>query len=119
MDQSKLIVEISNTLPELTHEITTSINSKNPFAVVRVVTYYTRKMIEQHNDVMIKKCLKLMGSIYTKGNVVLKNAVADVFIFSLDTVFAPCSFTERKKLMGILPQSLRNVYLKQVYTSGI
>lgn len=117
MNQVKLITEIGAALPELEPEINE--NANRPFALVRAVTWYTRKMIEQHNEVMINKCMKIVGSIYTKGDAMLKNAVADVFVFSLDTVLTSCNLKERKKLINILPENLRAVYLKQVYSSGI
>lgn len=119
MNQTKLIVEIGTVLPELKPEIIRTANGSNPFAVVRTVTRYTRKMIEQHNDFMTGKCLKLIGNIYTKGDAVLKTAVADVFIFSLDTVLASCSLSDRKRFINMLPQSLQAVYLKQIYSSAI
>lgn len=119
MNQTKLIVEIGTVLPELEPEIIRTANGSNPFAVVRTVTRYTRKMIEQHNDLMTSKCLKLIGNIYTKGDVVLKTAVADVFVFSLDAVLASCSLSDRKRFINMLPQSLQAVYLKQIYSSAI
>jgi len=119
MNQTKLIVEIAAVLPELEPEITRTANGKNPFAVVRSVTRYTRKMIEQHNDLMVDKCMKLIGNIYIKGDAVLKTAVTDVSVFSLDAVLASCILSHRKRLINILPQSLQAVYLKQIYSSAI
>lgn len=119
MNQNKLLSELNATLPELESEISEITNNKTPISLMRSFNRYTQKMVEQHNDLMIEKCVKLIGEIYSKGDIILKNAVADVFIFSLDRILNSCNFYERKNFLNTLPKSLHALYLKQVYSSAI
>lgn len=119
MNTHQAAADITATLPELTHEVSRSINLQNPFALIRILTRYTQKMVQQHNTDMAEKCMTLIGRIYTKGDLMIKHAVEDVFVFSMDRITLSCTLSERNHLVKNIPAPLYRVYLKQVYKSGM
>lgn len=119
MNQLEAAREITTVIPEAAAEISGAGALKSPFTLIRIITGHTRKMVVQHNEIMVRKCLKLMDKIYTKGDRAVKNAVENVFIFSLDHILSACNAPERKQLFRKVPINLYSAYIKQVYKSGI
>ncbi|OJV55558.1 MAG: hypothetical protein BGO31_19560 [Bacteroidetes bacterium 43-16] len=119
MNQYEVADEIAAVIPEVKTEISRLVHLKNPFALIRIITRHTRKMVEQHNELMTDKCMKLIDSIYRKGDLMIKNAIENVFIFSLDNIFFTCPAGERKQVIRKVPAGLYALYVKQVYKSGL
>ncbi len=119
MNQIAVGEEIATTIPGLKKEISRAISSKNSYALIRVLTKYCQKMVEQHQEETVEKCFRLVGLCYSKGDTVVKNAIENVFVFSLDSILFSCSSTERKKILSQIPTGLYKAYLKQIYSSGI
>lgn len=119
MNQYEAAHEIVTAIPESDCEISRAMNMKNPFALVRIFTRYIRTLVESHNEVMIRKCLKIMDKIYDRGDTPLKCAVENVFVYSFDSVISTCDHTERRMILGIMPMGLYTVYINQIYKSGI
>lgn len=119
MNQNEAIVAVCAALPEVTAAITNERVRSNPFALVRIITGYTRKMAAQHNELMLEKCLQLVDRIYTRGAHTIKNAVENIFIFSLDNILYSCTAAERSRAFSKVPVSLYSSYVNQVYKSGI
>lgn len=119
MNQNEAIVAVCAALPEVTAAITNEKARSNPFALLRIITEYTRKMAAQHNELMLEKCLQLVDRIYTRGARTIKNAIENIFIFSLDHILYPCSAGERARAFSKVPVSLYSSYVNQVYKSGI
>lgn len=119
MNQNEAVTVISAAIPEVTEELTKEAAIKHSFALIRIITCYTRKMVAQHNEQMIEKCLKLVDRIYTKGDLAIKNAIENVFIFSLDHILFSCSAAARSRISGKIPLNLYTGYVQQIYKSGI
>ncbi|RYD99522.1 MAG: hypothetical protein EOP54_03825 [Sphingobacteriales bacterium] len=119
MNQNEAAAAISTAIPEVTEAITKDGAFKNPFALIHIITQHTRKMVVQHNELMTEKCLKLVDRIYTKGDLAIKNAIENVFIFSLDNILFSCSAAERNRVFSKVPINLYTSYINQVYKSGI
>lgn len=118
MNQFEAADEIAKEFPEIQAEIN-QYKFENPFKIVDVITNYTRKMIDQHNEFMVERCIKLVGKIYSLGNQKIKDAIESEFIFSLSNIVSSCSFSERKSILTKIPPALQIIYNKQVYKSGI
>lgn len=119
MNQNEAVVAVCTALPEVTDSITNEGARSNPFALVRIITRYTRKMAAQHNELMLEQCLQLVDRIYTRGAHTIKNAIENIFIFSLDNILYPCSPGERSRAFSKVPVNLYTSYVNQVYKSGI
>lgn len=111
--------EITSSIPELKKEISRAIGVKNSYALIRVITKYTQKMVEQRRGERVDACLKLVGRCYSQGDTTVKNAIENVFVFSLDNILFSYTATERKKVFNKIPTGLYTAYLKQVYASGV
>ncbi len=119
MNQLEAAREITTVLPEAAAEISGAGTLKSPFALIRVITSHTRKMVVQHNEIMVQKCLNLIDRIYSKGDKAIKNAIENVFIFSLDNILFSCNTPERVRVFRKVPINLYSAYLRQVYKSGV
>lgn len=111
--------EITSNIPELKKQISRANGFKNSYALIRVIAKYTQKMVDQHRGESVDACLKLVGRCYSQGDATVKNAIENVFVFSLDSILFSYTAIERKKALNKIPTSLYTAYLKQVYASGV
>ncbi len=92
--------------------------SKNLYKLMHRFADITKTFILQGNIKRAEKCLRIANTLFTSGNFIIKNAVANVYIYSLSQVFD--SRTElSNKAMEILPFSLRKEYEEQVNSLGV
>jgi hypothetical protein len=75
----------------------------------------TKALIINGNIRRAKKCLLVAEKLMQAGNNETKNAIANVYVFSVSTFMEMhnCS------IANLFPASLRSEYLKQVNTSGV
>jgi hypothetical protein len=75
----------------------------------------TKKSIISGNIVRAKKCLALAERLFITGSIETKNAISNVYIFSVS------SFMEVRhcNISHLFPQTLKAEYIKQVNTSGV
>lgn len=111
--------EIASILPSAKSEFCSPTMARYPFQIIGVFTYHIKLMVEIHNTPMTKKCLNLMETIYNRGNTILKTAVENIFVFSIDTVIASCDDSEKRRIMSEMPIGLYTAYVNQIYKSGI
>lgn len=65
------------------------------------------------------KSIGKMNKLYSKGDLALKNAIENVFVYSLDSLTF-CSEPRYKDLIfAKMSPGLQNNYLRQVYKSRI
>ncbi len=119
MNQLEVGDEITSNIPELKKEISRALSFKNSYGLIRVIAKYTQKMVEQRRSERVDTCLKLVGRCYSQGDTTVKNAIENVFVFSLDNILFSYNYMERKKVLRSIPTGLYTAYLKQVYASGV
>lgn len=75
----------------------------------------TKKSIICGNIVRAKKCLALAERLFITGSIETKNAISNVYIFSVS------SFMEVRhcNISHLFPQTLKAEYIRQVNTSGV
>jgi hypothetical protein len=75
----------------------------------------TKKAIISGNIVRAKKCLALAERLLITGSSETKNAISNVYVFSVS------SFMEMRhcSISHLFPQSLKAEYIKQINTSGV
>lgn len=75
----------------------------------------TKKSIICGNIVRAKKCLALAERLFNTGSIETKNAISNVYVFSVS------SFMEMRhcNISHLFPQTLKAEYIKQVNTSGV
>lgn len=74
----------------------------------------TKSCIVQGNIERAKKCISAAEHLYNNGTTEIKNAISNVFLFSLTTFMEMhhCS------IKNLLPASLINEYKKQINSPG-
>ncbi len=100
-------------------------NIKNSFQMKNQVTSIykqaerfaeiTKKNIICGNIVRAKKCLALAERLFINGSIETKNAISNVYVFSVS------SFMEMRhcNISHLFPQTLKAEYIKQVNASGV
>lgn len=75
----------------------------------------TKKSIISGNIVRAKKCLALAERLFISGSLETKNAISNVYVFSVS------SFMEVRhcNISHLFPHTLKAEYTKQVNTSGV
>ena len=75
----------------------------------------TKTLIITGNIVRAKKCFSIAEKLLVSGSAETKNAISNVFIFSVSCFMElhHCS------IQNLFPNSLKEEYLKQVNTSGM
>jgi len=91
------------------NQVTTIYKQAERFAEI------TKKSIISGNIVRAKKCLALAERLFITGSIETKNAISNVYIFSVS------SFMEMRhcNISHLFPQTLKAEYIKQVNTSGV
>ena len=90
---------------------------KSPYSTVQVLLDYTEDNIDTHNYKAVKKCFAAADELYTRGNNSIRNAVTNVFVYSLSRLFQN-HVSERKFLLGLIPISLYTLYIQQQNGAG-
>ena len=75
----------------------------------------TKNLIMIGNIQRAKHCLKVADEIYKNGSAEIKNAIINVYVFSVS------SFMEihHCNIRSLFPETLKSEYYKQVNASGI
>lgn len=114
--QNEIPAYVSKALPELSNVCATE-KGNTPYKIAREMMRYTRAQLAQHNLQGAKKCVKLADQLYKKGNATMKNAIENVYVFSLSNTFL--QGIEGKNLQKMLPAKISELYSKQVIYSHI
>lgn len=76
----------------------------------------TKDCLRQKRMSRVTKCLVVAENLLTTGNSNVKNAVSNIFLFSVSTFI---EINHQFKVAQLLPEQLYNEYKKQINTSGI
>ena len=104
---------IGSQLPQLRKELQQQ-KKNDLYHSIQTLTDYTRRMAIEHNFGMVEKCMLLVEQLYKKGNALVKNAVENVFIFSLSSIINFCNIIEWKIIQSYMPSCLYALYIRQV-----
>jgi hypothetical protein len=105
---------IAGKLPQVKNDL---VYAGNIYQSIQVLCDYTKRMAIEHNFKMVEKCMSLVENIYEKGNTLVKNAVENVFVFSISSLMVLCNIIEWKIVQSYMPASLYSLYIKQVLQS--
>ena len=75
----------------------------------------TKSLLRKGNVLRVKKCLNTAEQLLISGNAETKNAISNIYVFSVSTFMEMhnCS------IANLFPQSLRKEYIAQVNASGV
>lgn len=91
------------------NQVTTIYKQAERFAEI------TKAAIVSGNIVRAKKCLALAERLFATGSYETKNAISNVYVFSVST------FMELRhcSISNLFPKSLREEYLKQINATSV
>ncbi|MDQ1095209.1 MULTISPECIES: DUF7674 family protein [Chryseobacterium] len=116
MNYSQAVREIETIFPDLQNRLK---ENHNPYTAIRVFTDQIKKMIRQDDQSLIRESLDKMSTIYSQGDAVLKNAIENTFIYSLDNCTAFCTEESRQLIFSCMSEDLQKSYTAQIYQHGI
>ena len=109
---------LSNELPEINMELEKLISLNNVYKTMECFAGFTKQLIYMGNLKEVKHCFDIAEKMLDEGNNLVKNAIENVFVYSIGTVVA-LSGLKTKRLKRIFNGSLRKEYNRQVSTNGI
>lgn len=109
---------ITAALPPVVEEFDRFSDSDNPYRIMSGLCNFTRKQLRAHNLVVVVKCLGLADMVYQKGNLLVKNAVENIFVFSLTGLREIANQVEWKVMRAKMPEGLYLLYQRQLYCPG-
>ena len=110
-------VFLASRIPGLSAEFESAGSSADVYKAVHIFLDFTFANIRQHNVNVAGKCFAAAGRLYKTGSRTVKNAVENVFIYSLSNL-PVANAAERKQLISALPPSLYACYMGQVMHPG-
>jgi hypothetical protein len=92
--------------------------SKNLYKVMQRFADLTKTLILLGNIKRAERCLRIANALLTSGNIIIVNAVANVYVYSLSSLLDHRD-ENCLKIMDLLPLALRKEYEHQVTSSGV
>ncbi len=118
MNYLQAVQEITELFPEFETELNETKNP-NSYSVIRTFTERIKNMIRQNDSNLLFKSLQKIDKMYLHGDTLLKNAIENTFIYSLDNFTAFCSKEYRQMIFSHISSDLKNSYSRQIYSHGI
>ncbi len=106
-------------LPAIKEELKENCILGNVNTAMQILVRYTRKMMNLHDLPAVAQCMRLADKIYDKGNMMVKNAVENVFVYSFSGLRTCCDRWEWRTVQAKMPMTLYSLYVKQIYRSGL
>jgi hypothetical protein len=117
ISQKDLPGYIEKSIPELSG-ICEKEKCKTAYDFVRQLLKYTSRHVIKHNMKIARQCMAIAEQLYKKGNKTIKNAIENIFVYSFTHTFFHDE-SRRKELVKIVPDSLYELYKKQVIYSHL
>lgn len=118
MNYLQAVQEINELFPDFERELNKT-KSPNSYSVIRTFTERIKNMIRQNDSNLLFKSLQKIDKMYLNGDTLLKNAIENTFIYSLDNFTAFCSKEYRQMIFSHISSDLKNSYSRQIYSHGI
>ncbi|SDQ71900.1 hypothetical protein SAMN05421664_2311 [Chryseobacterium soldanellicola] len=117
MNYLQAVQEITEVIPNIQNELKEN-RTQNSYSVIQTFTDQIKNMIRQNEKNILFKSLKKMDEIYKNGDIMLKNAIENIFIYSLDNYTAFCTEEYRKMIFSHISKDLQKSYSRQIYSHG-
>lgn len=89
--------------------------TQNTYSQMQRFADITKTLIMQGNIGRAKRCLKIAENFFNEGTSEIKNAVVNVYVFSISTFME----IHHCNIKNLFPESLNNIYKNQILTSGL
>ncbi len=109
---------LSKELPEINCELEKLSNTNNVYKTMECFVGFTKQLINTGKINTVKQCFNLAEKMLEEGNNTVKNAIENVYVYSLGT-FVELSVSTAYQLKEFFNGSLKKEYIRQVMASGI
>jgi hypothetical protein len=116
--ESEVINILGEKIPEINAELEKLPHTGNVYKSVQCFADFTKELIHTGNLKGVKHCLNVAETMLEDGSLAVKNAIENVFLFSLSAVLdltSPVSQAVKEMLRG----PLRKEYNRQTTHGGI
>ncbi|GEN77243.1 DUF7674 family protein [Chryseobacterium hagamense] len=110
--------EITVAIPEICSDLENT-DIRNSYHLIEFLTDKIKTMIRKNDTHCLSRCLLMMDEIYKDGDQMVKDAIENSFIYSLDNCTAFCDKEYRHLIFGHLSPELQQVYARQIYSHSI
>jgi hypothetical protein len=90
----------------------------NIYKTIECFVDFTRQLINKEKLSSVRHCFRLAERMLNDGNSSVKNAIENVYVYSLGTVL-DLSLSTTEKLKKIFNGSLKKEYYRQISASGV
>ena len=104
-------------LPEVKLELSSTNTQPSAYQSIQVLADFTKRMALEHDFKMVEKCMSLVQKLYEKGNILVRGAVENVFIYSFSTLMTRCNAVEWRMVQTYMPADLYKIYVEQILRS--
>lgn len=118
MNYVQAVQEIAKAAPEIYSELR-KCSTQNAYELIRIFMVQIRKVAGENKPNLLLSYLKKMNKIYKNGDTTIRNAMEHTFIYSLDNVATFCNEECKKVIFNTISLDLRQIYSRQIYTSGM
>ncbi|MBK9018067.1 MAG: hypothetical protein IPM82_30725 [Saprospiraceae bacterium] len=91
---------------------------KSIYFTMQQLADITKKCILTRNFQRVEKCLGIADRLMRTGNAKIKNAVANVFVYSVTIRLETMRREDRERVFHLFPASLKAEYVQQINTTG-
>jgi len=114
MNESKVLEYISDKLPEIRFDLERSQSTSDIRQSIQMLAHFTKRKVVAKDFKMVQKCFQLAEKIFHRGDMTVKKAVNDIFVFAFPAMLIACSRRELTKVRSYIPSSLYGLFLKQL-----
>lgn len=100
------------------HQQETLTTRPTVFSAIQELTDQAKRHAFQHDLTGLKDCMNLVQQIYKSGNIAVKNAVENIFIFAFSSILPQCHQVEWRLVQSCMPTELYALYVRQVTKAG-
>lgn len=116
--ENQFIDILGDELPEINPELEKLSSPRDIYVSVNCFAEFTKQLIKKGNLSEVKHCFNIAEKMLLEGNKTVKNAIENVYLFSMSSIL---DFTNplSRKIKGMMNKALLTEYQKQVSTSGL
>jgi len=118
IEEDQILDLLGNEFPAINMELEKLPNARNIYVSVKCFAEFTKQLINNGNLSDVKQCFNVAEKMLLEGNKTVKNAIENVYIFSMSSIldFASPISNKIKRMMN---KGLLSEYKRQVCASGI
>jgi hypothetical protein len=114
MNESKVLEYISDKLPEIKFDLKRRHSASDIAESIQMLADFTKRRVVQKDFKMVQKCFQLAEKIFHRGDMTVKKAINDIYVFAFPAMLIACSRREQTKVRSYIPSSLYGLFLKQL-----